>query len=57
MAQSDRPCWCNKAQVPQELIDLVPSELKRKSCICGQCIASFRQDSDKFKAQLLKANP
>ncbi|NOR51110.1 MAG: hypothetical protein GQ470_00680 [Gammaproteobacteria bacterium] len=52
MAQSDKPCWCSDVNVPKRLIELVPPDLKRKSCICLDCINSFIVNSTQFERQL-----
>ncbi|MFK5892718.1 MAG: cysteine-rich CWC family protein [Pseudomonadota bacterium] len=41
MANSKEICWCNDINITQELLDLVPDQLKRKSCICHSCIEKF----------------
>ena len=50
MAESADACWCVNAVIPGELIDLVPEELKNKSCICNNCVTLFLQDPEKFTA-------
>ncbi len=52
MAQSEKPCWCSNAKIPQRLIDLVPPAFKHKSCICLDCIDSFTDNPAKFEQQL-----
>ena len=42
MAKSEKPCWCQNVKVPQALLDLVPDNQKRKSCICLSCIEKFK---------------
>ncbi len=37
-------CWCTKKKVPKELIDKVPAKLKKKACICQQCIQKFNSE-------------
>lgn len=51
MANSEAPCWCFEVEVPQKLIDLVPNDKKRKSCICLTCIQSFKDDPDTFQVK------
>jgi hypothetical protein len=53
MAHSDNPCWCIEANVPNGLIDLLPSEYKGKACICSTCISDFNTNSDVFVERLL----
>jgi len=48
MAHSENPYWCVDAVVPDSLLDLVPSEFKRKVCICSTCINLFIHSSDTF---------
>lgn len=37
-------CWCNDESItfPAELLDQVPAELKRKTCICKSCVLAFQ---------------
>jgi hypothetical protein len=32
------PCWCFTVEIPQSLLDKVPVEARRKTCICRKCI-------------------
>lgn len=48
MAPDHQSCWCNDVSIPDALIALVPSHLKRQSCICRSCIESFQQDPNHF---------
>lgn len=41
-------CWCMNIEVPQQLKDLVLEDVKMKSCICKNCIESFKKNPDKF---------
>lgn len=41
-------CWCNKVEVPTELIKLIPEALIDKSCICNACINHFIHDPQGF---------
>jgi prepilin-type processing-associated H-X9-DG protein/prepilin-type N-terminal cleavage/methylation domain-containing protein len=36
------PCWCAQVEVPEELLALVPPDLKKRACICRDCIAGFQ---------------
>jgi hypothetical protein len=49
MAQVEEPCWCNNANVPKELLALVPKETINKSCVCLSCIKSFNENPLEFK--------
>lgn len=31
-------CWCNTTKVPKSLLDKVPEEQKKLSCICKECV-------------------
>ncbi len=48
MAHSEKTCWCLKVKVPQELLDLVPEDKKRKACICLKCIEAFKENPKEF---------
>ena len=37
------PCWCSRVEIPEDLLALVPPELRNRACICPRCIESFRQ--------------
>ncbi len=37
-------CWCTKETFPEELLDLVPDESKRKQCICKDCLNTFKKE-------------
>ena len=45
-------CWCNKVEVPSELIKLIPEVLIGKSCICNTCINRFNNDPQGFLEQI-----
>ena len=36
-------CWCMKENIPKEVLELVPKELKGKYCICQNCIGKYRE--------------
>ncbi|MGV0953058.1 MAG: cysteine-rich CWC family protein [Fluviibacter sp.] len=38
------PCWCCSVGIPQGLLDLVPSDLHMKACVCKTCVTRFQQD-------------
>ena len=48
LAHTDASCWCNDVEVPISLTDLVPSELKRKTCICLSCIEAYNDNPNIF---------
>ena len=52
MAKSEQPCWCTHLHRPTQLTDLVPSDLKRKSCICLACIDAYNKNPTLFKANI-----
>jgi len=37
------PCWCRQSEMPIELINQVPKNLKDKSCICQTCLKKFNR--------------
>lgn len=37
-------CWCATIDVPKELREQVPDELKGKACICRDCINKFKEE-------------
>jgi len=52
-AKNDKPCWCVNVEIPNQLIDLVPDHLQRKSCICQACINTFIENPSSFKSKFL----
>lgn len=42
MAHEKESCWCNEVKIPNELLELVPEDKKRKVCICLSCIQKFK---------------
>ena len=48
-AGTNEKCWCMNIIVPKELLNLIPLELQRKSCVCKKCIDEFVRDPNKFK--------
>lgn len=51
MVNCDKPCWCAKVKVPTGLQDLVPQELRRKSCICQNCVTEYLENPERFKSK------
>lgn len=43
-----KSCWCMTTKVPQKLRELVPINLKMKSCICKNCVESFIENEKAF---------
>lgn len=37
------PCWCASVEMPDELLDRVPIELRNRACICRDCVGGFHQ--------------
>ena len=37
-------CWCKVVDIPAQLLQLVPTSLKNKTCICNACVISFNHD-------------
>ncbi|MDQ0171067.1 cysteine-rich CWC family protein [Paenibacillus tundrae] len=35
-------CWCNQAVFPEGVFDRIPTEQRRKSCICQTCLVEFK---------------
>ncbi|AOY75618.1 cysteine-rich CWC family protein [Clostridium formicaceticum] len=34
----ENSCWCSDYEFPQDLLDMVPEDKKRKACICKSCV-------------------
>ena len=37
-------CWCTTIDVPKELREQIPEELRGKACICRDCITKFKEE-------------
>lgn len=37
------PCWCREANFPQDLLNRVPPDARKKACICQQCVDAFNK--------------
>ena len=48
MAHNKEPCWCNEVTVPKQLTNLLPKDLKNKTCICKSCIDVFNKNTQQF---------
>jgi len=44
-------CWCKTVNIPRELIELLPKEHKRVSCICKVCINEYIKNPSEFKVK------
>ncbi|MBU2869500.1 cysteine-rich CWC family protein [Colwellia sp. E2M01] len=40
---ASKGCWCMNSNVPQTLLDKIPSALQGVSCICNNCIEAYYQ--------------
>jgi len=40
----DSRCWCARETFPPGIFKLVPDDKRGKSCICRQCLATFKSD-------------
>ncbi len=34
-------CWCMTTDVPEALLEMVPEEVKGKSCVCKKCVEKY----------------
>ncbi|SMQ80621.1 Cysteine-rich CWC [Bacillus sp. OV166] len=55
-AEEHGNCWCNLEKFPNEIFELVPSESKRKHCLCKKCLNKFREEQkmNKNRSELYK---
>lgn len=46
-------CWCmNKGErMPQELLERVPPDKRRQSCICQACYTAYMREASSREAQ------
>ena len=42
-------CWCFVLDIPQSMLDLLPSNKKDAACICQSCIALYEKDKVDFQ--------
>lgn len=38
-------CWCMNIKVPKKLLDSIPEEDRMKSCVCKECVESFKKNN------------
>jgi len=38
-------CWCMTTKLPSELLERVPKEKRRESCVCKECINRYNRES------------
>ena len=36
-----KECWCSTAKFPKHILDMVPADKKRQSCICKSCFEKY----------------
>jgi Family of unknown function (DUF5522)/Cysteine-rich CWC len=46
------PCWCAKAEIPDALLAQVPHDLRKKTCICRDCVMKFHRSKNSKTAPL-----
>ena len=39
-------CWCEKIEVPKELREMIPENLKGKACICKECVINYKEKNN-----------
>lgn len=42
------PCWCADLNIPPDLLELVPSRMKNRTCICLTCLQDYQADPAAF---------
>lgn len=42
-------CWCNQAVFPEGVFDPIPTEQRRKSCICEACLDLYKKKAEQNK--------
>lgn len=35
-------CWCMTIKVPKGLLEIVPPENRRQSCVCKSCVETYK---------------
>jgi hypothetical protein len=36
-------CWCESVEFPRELLEQIPENALRKTCVCQNCLENFNQ--------------
>jgi len=36
-------CWCDSIDFPRELLDSIPDEAVRKTCVCQKCLIKYQE--------------
>jgi prepilin-type N-terminal cleavage/methylation domain-containing protein/prepilin-type processing-associated H-X9-DG protein len=44
-------CWCEREDIPGELLQHVPEHLRNRACICRNCVQKFRREKVFFVPQ------
>lgn len=46
-ADKDKKCWCNDSAIefPGDLLNKVPTEMRRKACICKECVIGYQANT------------
>ena len=44
-------CWCEEVEFPQYLLDQVPDDAVRKTCICQSCLEKFIENQASIEAK------
>lgn len=44
--EGSHDCWCGGETFPSGLFELVPEELRGKSCICRACVKRFKEEAE-----------
>ncbi|MBW1869649.1 MAG: cysteine-rich CWC family protein [Deltaproteobacteria bacterium] len=39
-------CWCESVTFPRELLDQIPSDAVRKTCVCQKCLFEYQESTN-----------
>jgi hypothetical protein len=39
-------CWCGSLEFPDELLDQVPNQAVRRTCICQKCLEQYLESGE-----------
>lgn len=42
MGLAHEGCWCETIEIPKELREQIPEELRGKACICKECVIAYK---------------
>ena len=50
-------CWCARAEIPGELLERVPENLRNRACICQPCLKNFQLQKSLLVSHAVRRAP